>query len=211
MLTSAAGRELDYKKLWVTDSDDIPLAARFELRGKDAVRIVVDDTDATYPVAVDPLLTSPEDTRIESNEAGAGLGISVAGAGDVNGDGFADIIAGAELFDTGLDASDEGAAFIFHGSALGVVATTVGAAATVLASDETQSRFGRAVSGAGDVNGDGYADVVVGAWKYDTGLDSGDEGAAFLFLGSALGISTVSVAPSRPPEPSAQDPYCLRP
>ncbi len=43
------------------------------------------------------------------------------------------------------------------------------------------------VAGAGDVNGDGYADVIVGAPDYDGGEPS--EGAAFVFLGSASGIA----------------------
>ena len=41
--------------------------------------------------------------------------------------------------------------------------------------------MGVSVSGAGDVNGDGYADVIVGAPNYDAGET--DEGAAFVFLG----------------------------
>ncbi len=47
--------------------------------------------------------------------------------------------------------------------------------------------LGRSVSGAGDVNGDGYADVIVGATGYDAGQSN--EGAAFVFLGSASGIA----------------------
>ena len=42
------------------------------------------------------------------------------------------------------------------------------------------------MAGAGDVNGDGYADVIVGADRYDSGET--DEGVAFVFLGSAVGI-----------------------
>jgi hypothetical protein len=47
--------------------------------------------------------------------------------------------------------------------------------------------MGYSVSSAGDVNGDGYSDVIVGAPKYDNGQT--DEGAAFVFPGSAAGIS----------------------
>ena len=43
------------------------------------------------------------------------------------------------------------------------------------------------MASAGDVNGDGYADVIVGALFYDAGQT--DEGAAFVFLGSASGIA----------------------
>jgi hypothetical protein len=48
------------------------------------------------------------------------------------------------------------------------------------------------VSSAGDVNGDGYSDVVVGAKYYDNGQTN--EGAAFVYHGSASGISTTASA-----------------
>ena len=48
------------------------------------------------------------------------------------------------------------------------------------------SRYGESVSGAGDVNGDGFDDVIVGAIRFDTNPDW-DEGRAFVYLGSAFG------------------------
>jgi len=57
------------------------------------------------------------DAQLEANQANALLGWSVAGAGDVNGDGFADVIVGARLYDNGQ--VDEGAAFVYFGTARG--------------------------------------------------------------------------------------------
>ncbi|MCH7644215.1 MAG: FG-GAP repeat protein, partial [Myxococcales bacterium] len=123
--------------------------------------------------------------QLESNQAGAYLGWSVSGAGDVNGDGFADVIVGARLYDAGQ--SDEGAAFVFLGSAAGIADGNPSTAHAQLESNQAIARLGSSVSGAGDVNGDGFADVIVGARLYDAGQS--DEGAAFVFLGSAAGIA----------------------
>jgi hypothetical protein len=119
---------------------------------------------------------------LESNQVNANLGYSVAGAGDVNGDGYSDIIVGAHGYDNGQ--SDEGAAFVYHGSANGLSTS----ASAMLESNQAGAQMGYSVSTAGDVNGDGYSDVVVGAHGYDNGQT--DEGAAFIYYGSASGLST---------------------
>jgi len=124
--------------------------------------------------------------RLESNQMFGQLGNSVAGAGDVNGDGYADVIVGAHQYDAGQPA--EGAAFVFLGSASGIASGNPATAATQLESNQESVYFGFSVSGAGDVNGDGYADVIVGARFYESGQPA--EGAAFVFLGSASGIAS---------------------
>ncbi len=63
------------------------------------------------------------------------------------------------------------------------------AAAWTAESDQAGAWFGASVATAGDVNGDGYSDVIVGARFYDNGET--DEGRAYLYIGSAAGISTV--------------------
>jgi len=122
-------------------------------------------------------------TRLEGDQGSSGFGYSVAGAGDVDGDGYADVIVGADFYDAGI--VDAGAAFVFLGSATGVADAGGAAAATTLESDDAQSLFGRSVASAGDVNGDGHSDVIVGA----PGYADHDQGRAFVFLGSASGIA----------------------
>jgi len=97
------------------------------------------------------------------------LGSSVSGAGDVNNDGYDDVIYGISGDDTA--ALDAGAAVVRSGFDDSVLHTYLGDAA-----DDT---FGSAVEGVGDVNGDGFSDVLVGAFRSD--LSGGDAGMARLF------------------------------
>ena len=78
----------------------------------------------------------------------------------MNGDGYADVIVGAALR---RGQTDEGAAFVFLGNASGIPDGSPATAAARLESNSTGvPLFGESVASAGDVNGDGYADVIVG-------------------------------------------------
>ncbi len=123
------------------------------------------------------------DWHVEGNQAGASMGTAVAGAGDVNGDGFDDVLVGAPWFDDGGD--NVGAAYLFLGSATGLGDTPVWQAQ----GSQEDTLFGQAVASAGDVNGDGRADIIIGAPGYQNNKNE-EVGAAFVYLGTAIGATS---------------------
>jgi len=106
--------------------------------------------------------------------AGDGLGWSVAGAGDVNGDGKADFIVAAPYAVIGGN-GNAGSAFVYSGATGALLYQKDGTAA--------DDQFGQSVAGVEDVNGDGKADFIVGAWRADPG-GLGNAGAAYVYSGA---------------------------
>jgi VCBS repeat protein len=102
---------------------------------------------------------------------------AVASAGDVNGDGFGDVILG--LGATG--GSSMGNVYIYLGGTSGLGASP----AATLTDGVAGGYFGSTIASAGDVNGDGYADIIVG---------EGSKSEAFVYLGSAAGITSGETA-----------------
>lgn len=121
------------------------------------------------------------DTTADGIMTGAAVmdsfGVSISGAGDVNGDGFADVIVGAHQTSTA-----SGRAYLFLGGAGATFDTTIDA---TLMGQTNGDSFGYGVSGAGDTNGDGYHDVIVGAYAYGSSA-----GRAYIFLGGAGAFNT---------------------
>ncbi len=135
------------------------------------VLVVFGKTD-TAAVSEDDLVVAGGDgIRITGGAAFDLVARSVAGAGDVNGDGRPDIIFGAPGLDLGDD-DGAGRAFVLFGGA-GIASTTLDALAAgnggFALDGASQFDFaGWSVAGAGDVNRDGFADVVIGAPGSDT-------------------------------------------
>src|SRR5690606_28077584 len=96
----------------------------------------------------------------------------VSGAGDVNNDGFGDLIAGAIGDDN--NGSGSGSARVFSGADGSILYTFDG--------DSADDQFGESVSGAGDVNNDGFEDLIVGA-SFDDNNGS-NSGSARVFSGA---------------------------
>ena len=128
-------------------------------------------------------IAASPDWSTESNNANAAFGAAVASAGDVNNDGYDDVLVGAYRFSG--TAAKAGKVFLYYGSASGLATIP----AWTAEGDIENAHFGHAVASAGDVNNDGYADILVGAPGYDIDVASPDAGRAYLFLGSASGPS----------------------
>jgi len=111
-------------------------------------------------------------------ETSGWFGKAVA-SGDVNADGKADIIVGADAEDVGTT-SGEGRAYVFDGCTHALIHTLTPPGSPVCGAT-FGCRFGRAV-GAGDISGDGRADVIVGAPMEDVGGNA-TQGRAYVFDG----------------------------
>ncbi len=119
------------------------------------------------------------------------VGMSVAGAGDVDDDGFSDVLVAAPYNNQG--GIYAGAVYLVRGPVTGTV--DLSTATAKLVGEESGDVAGRSVAGAGDLDGDGLADILVGASNNAAG--GGDAGAAYVVLGPVTGTVDLSTADAK--------------
>jgi hypothetical protein len=123
------------------------------------------------------------DSTVDWTSTGTALyqffGYCVADAGDVNGDGKRDLAVGLPTAN-----GSYGAVKIWHGSISGLSSSPD----STITDTQLDTDFGRAVASAGDINGDSYDDLIVGAPLYDNGQS--DEGRVFIYEGDSTGLNT---------------------
>ncbi len=175
-LNNSAKTVLEYDGLKVWDARGKILSSKFvKLPGKGIIRIMVDATNAQYPVTIDPLTHTPEWSSSANGVLPALLtntqlqidalhGYSVHGLGDVNADGYDDVAIGAPAAIDILNGTNTilgaGAVYVYFGSATGlpVQPSRVLRATTPIAN----ALFGMSIC-AGNVAGDGKKEIIVGA------------------------------------------------
>ncbi len=167
---------LRYTGLVVVDAAGRELDAHLSV-SPGRISISIDDAGAAYPLLVDPVVLTP-DWTVTGDQADARLGSSVAGAGDVNGDGYDDVIVGVPGYD-GTYHANAGRAYVYYGSATGPSLSPDWS----VEGNWADTWLGASVATAGDVDDDGYDDVAIGA-------PGAQRGYVYVYLGSASGLSS---------------------
>jgi hypothetical protein len=162
-----------YGNLTVTDSLGKKIPAKISYADKQ-IKLIIDDSQAVYPITVDPLASSPDWSILGTTISSFGFSIAT---GDVKHNGYVDVAIGAPGYYNG-----RGAVFVYYGSSSGFNSSWY------TGSSQEGSYFGYSVAMSGDVNKDGYTDLLVGSPNYL--VNGKHSGAVFGYYGSSSGLAS---------------------
>ncbi|MBC6608080.1 FG-GAP repeat protein [Hymenobacter sp. BT188] len=176
-----AGKEvLRYAGLRAWDATGRVLASRMQLSADEkTVALVVDDAHATYPLIIDPLISTPITIAEPGPKKRTTFGHRIAGAGDVNGDGYDDVLIAASDTFNKSSVVYRSRVYLYHGSKNGLVT----ADPTVLVAPANTRAFGQNMAGAGDIDNDGYDDILISAESISSGPRR-----VYFYRGSSTGL-----------------------
>lgn len=180
--------------------DDLLVGAAGDLRfGGDKGWAYLYHGSASFPSQCDPAAGCSASAVITGAAIGSWTGVVVSGAGDVNNDGFADILIGAP----GIAAGLKGNGYVFNGLASGITSCdlSTGCAPSpastsnpgaVLTGKAVNDGFAATLAAAGDINHDGFDDIIVGALEASGGGVA--RGEAYIFDGSVSGVADCDIS-----------------
>lgn len=175
---------------WVPDvngdgSDDILVGAPNEEVGSGP-------TDAGRAYLFDGVTGSLLRTFVSPDERTSGyFGISVAGMPDITGDGKGEVIIGAYGDGVGSGITNPGRVYVFNGATGALIYTLVSP------HEDNYGYFGFSVSSVADINGDGYADIVIGAYRENLPSNPTDSGAVYVFSGADGSLLRTLTSPNK--------------
>lgn len=157
--------------------------------------LIFGKADGFAPIASLADLNGLNGFRLDGGAAGDNSGWIISNAGDVNADGFDDLIIGAPYADD--EDTNAGSSYVVFGKADGFSATMSlsaldGTNGYMISAEAAADHFGDSVANAGDVNGDGFDDVIIGARDADNG--GSNSGSSYVVFGKADGFSAAMSA-----------------
>ena len=176
--------------------DDVIIGARYADPNGDesgASYVVFGNDDAFAATMNLSELDGSDGFRINGESARDQSGYSVSSAGDFNGDGYDDVIIGARYADP--NGYDSGATYVVFGKESGFsrvieLSELDGSDGFRIDGENTGDQSGRSVSSAGDINNDGYDDIIIGAAGADS-KDGIEIGASYIIYGHATSVTNI--------------------
>ena len=169
-----------YVEPWASSAGDVNgdgladlMVGSFKANGYTGKSYVVFGKTGTGAVDLNAIATGTGGFVINGQTAGDGSGLPVSSAGDVNGDGLADLLVGAHWASPSGRGASTGKSYVVYGKtgtgAVDLNSVAAGTGGFVIIGQAAGDCSGMSINSAGDVNGDGLGDLIIGAYNANGG------------------------------------------